>query len=271
MTVKTDVVESDIPLLLSRSAMKKTEVNLDLENVSAKVFVKDVALNLTLSRHNCIPIDKAERIPVEEVFSINLENMKREDRHKVLIKLHRQFAHSPVKKLRSLLQDANLWKDDYKDLLEDIDRKCVLCKRYSNTPPRPVVGMPMATQFNEKVAMDLKQWNGRWILHIIDTWSMYTISVFINRKRSSDIINALTQKWVGVFGIMGSIMTDNGGEFSSDEMREVMSILNVKVITMPAESPFQNGLCERVDAVTDRMLLKQQEENEKTDSKTMLS
>ena len=67
----------------------------------------------------------------------------------------------------------------------------------------------MATQFNEKVAMDLKQWNGRWILHTIDMWSRYTISVFINRKRSSDVINALMQKWVGVFGIMGSIMTDN--------------------------------------------------------------
>ena len=54
--------------------------------------------------------------------------------------------------------------------------------------------MPMATQFNEKVAMDLKQWNGQWILHIIDMWSRYTISVFINRKRSSEVINALMQK-----------------------------------------------------------------------------
>ena len=48
---------------------------------------------------------------------------------------------------------------------------------------------------------------------------------------------------------MGSIMTDNGGEFSSDEMRELMSILNVKVITTAAEIPFQNGLCGRVHSV----------------------
>ena len=51
----------------------------------------------------------------------------------------------------------------------------------------------------------------------------------------------------------------------------MMSILNIKVITTAAESHFQNGLCERVHAVTDRMLLKLQEENEKTDSQTMLS
>ena len=66
--------------------------------------------------------------------------------------------------------------------------------------------------------MDLKQWNKRWILHIIDMWSRYTVSVFVDRKKSSDVLNALMQKWIAVFGIMGSIMTDNGGEFSSDEM-----------------------------------------------------
>ena len=128
----------------------------------------------------------------------------------------------------------------------------------------------MASQFNEKVAMDLKQWSGRWILHIIDMWSRYTISVFIDRKRSNDVINAVMQHWIGIFGVMGSIMTDNGGEFSSDEMREIMSILNVRVITTAAESPFQNGLCERVHAVTDMMLLKLQEDNAKTDSQTLL-
>ena len=128
----------------------------------------------------------------------------------------------------------------------------------------------MAAQFNEKVAMDLKQRSGRWILHIIDMWSRYTISVFFDRKRSNNVINAIMQHWIGIFGVMGSIMTDNEGEFSSDEMREIMSILNVRLITTAAESPFQNGLCERMHAVTDMMLLKLQEDNAKTDSQTLL-
>ena len=134
-----------------------------------------------------------------------------------------------------------------------------------------MVGLPMASQFNEKVSMDLKQWYGHWILHIIDMWSRYTVSVFINRKKPSDVIDALMQRWVAVFGTMGSIMTDNGGEFSSDEMREVASILNVRLITTAADSPFQNELCERVHSVTDMMLLKHMEENKKTESHTLLS
>ena len=57
------------------------------------------------------------------------------------------------------------------------------------------------------------------------------------------VINTLMLKWVGVFGVMGSIMMDNGGEFSSDEICEVMSILNVKVITTTAE--FSRMSCAR--------------------------
>ena len=143
----------------------------------------------------------------------------------MLLKLHSQFAHPSLKKLSALLQDAGKWQEEYTDLLVQIGKNCDLCQRYAKTPPRPVVTLPMSSHFNEKVAMDLKQWNKRWLLHIIDMWSRYTVSVFIDRKKSSDVLNALIQKWIAVFGIMGSIMTDNGGEFSSDEMREVMSVL----------------------------------------------
>ena len=148
------------------------------------------------------------------------------------------------------------WQDDYTDLLVQIGKNCELCQRYAKTQPRPVVSLPMASHFNKKVTMDLKQWNQHWIFHITDMWSRYTVSVFIDRKKSSNVLNALMQRRIAVFGIMGSIMTDNGGEFSSDEMREVMSVLNLRVITTAAESPFQNGLCECVHAVTDMMLLK---------------
>ena len=51
----------------------------------------------------------------------------------------------------------------------------------------------------------------------------------------------------------------------------MMSILNVRVITTAAESPFLNGFGEQVHAVTGRVLLKQKEENEKTGRQTLLS
>ena len=95
-------------------------------------------------------------------------------------------------------------------------------------------------------------------------------TVFITRKRPSDVIDSLMTNWIGVFGIMGAILTDNGGEFNSEEMREVASILNVKVCTTAAESPFQNGLCERVHAITDSMLMKLEADHGKVNNQALL-
>ena len=199
--IRTDVVRSDIPLLLSRSAKKTAGVKMDMENDTANIFGKDVALNLTTSGNYCIPIDRMEEIPVEEVFSVKLEEMDSKDRYKTLAKLHRQFAHPPLKKLKLLLQNAGLWRNEYVDLLEEINKSCDLCKRYAKTPPRPVVGLPLATHFNETVAMDLKQWNGRWILHIIDMWSRYTVSVFISRKKAKQCPHAEMGRCFWSYGV----------------------------------------------------------------------
>ena len=92
----------------------------------------------------------------------------------------------------------------------------------------------------------------------------------IVRKRPSDIINAMLTHWIGKFGIMKSVLADNGGEFNSDELREVQSILNIQVCTTAGESPFQNGLCERVHAVTDMMLTKLDDEQNGATSETLL-
>ena len=79
VTIRTDVVDSDLPLLLSRQAMKTAGVKMDLENDTVNIFGKDIALNLTNSGHYCIPIDRAEKITVAEVFSAQLEEMDSKD------------------------------------------------------------------------------------------------------------------------------------------------------------------------------------------------
>ena len=271
VTIRTDVVESDIPLLLSRTAMKTAAIKMDLENDTATIMGQEVALNLTTSGHYCIPIDKSVEVLVEKVFAVKLDNLNTQERYKTLLKLHRQFAHPPTKRLAALLKDAGIWKVDYEKDLDQIKNRCELCKVYAKTPSRPVVGMPMASKFNEKVAMDLKQWNGRWILHIIDMWSRYTLSIFVDRKKPCNIIDALMKEWVGKFGVMGSLMTDNGGEFNSDDLREITSIMNIQLCTTSADSPFQNGLCERVHAITDMMLTKLHADNTKVNLQTLLS
>ena len=123
-TVNTDVVEFGIPLLLSRTAMKKAAVKMDLENITATIMGKEVALNLTTSGHYCIPIDKSEEAPVENVCAVNLEILSKQDRIKTLLKLHRQFAHPPKNRLIALLKDADVWKEEYEEIIEQINEEC---------------------------------------------------------------------------------------------------------------------------------------------------
>ena len=55
-TIKTDVIESDIPLLLSKVAMKKAKMKIDLEKDVCEIFGKEVELMTTSSGHYCVPL-----------------------------------------------------------------------------------------------------------------------------------------------------------------------------------------------------------------------
>ena len=111
--------------------MKNAGVRMDLEYDRAELFGQDVALNLTSSGHYCIPIDKNEKISVETVCSVKLDDVDKVERHKILLKLHRRFAHPSKRRLMALLKDAGVWKIDYLDILSTIEKNCQLCKSYT--------------------------------------------------------------------------------------------------------------------------------------------
>lgn len=270
VTIKTDVVDSEIPLLLSKKAMKSARIKLDLENDTAEVLGKEVVLNDTTSGHYCLPITKSET-SVESVCAVELEGMTDAEQKQTLIKLHRQFAHPTQNRLMAFMKDAGVWREKYQLMLNDIHEKCKICKMYKKTPPRPVVTLPIANRFNQVVTLDLKKWDEEHILHMIDMWSRLTVSVFIPRKDPKIVTEKIMTNWVSTgYGIMESLYTDNGGEFNSEESREVASVLNVKLLATAAQSPFQNGLNERNHYITDNMLQKMIEDYPGIPKETLL-
>ena len=67
--IRSDVVQSDIPLLCSpRSAMKTAGVKLNLENGIANIFRKEITLNLTTSGHYIVPMKNKERINYHDII-----------------------------------------------------------------------------------------------------------------------------------------------------------------------------------------------------------
>ena len=71
-------------------------------------------------------------------------------------KLHLQFCHPSADRLIDLIKKAGTLDERVHDAIRNVSSECDVCIRSKKAPLRPAVGMPLATQFNETVAMDLK-------------------------------------------------------------------------------------------------------------------
>ena len=169
--IATDIVDSDIPLLLSKSSMKEAKVKLDLENDCASIFGRQVDLQCTSSGHYCVPLQQSD-VVIDESFSVLLCNDSDDStfKQKQVEKLHKQFAHPTSDRLKALMKDAGIKDSKCLELVDLVSENCQVCKRFIRTPARPVVSLPISNEFNEAVAMDLKVWKpGIYFLHLI-TW-----------------------------------------------------------------------------------------------------
>ena len=79
------------------------------------------------------------------------------------------------------------------------------------------------------------------------------------------------EHWVRYSGIPEGVLNDNGGEFTADKIREVKSVLNVKDLTTAAESPWQNGMCEKNHQLVDSMLAQMRLDFPQTPDHTLLA
>ena len=269
--IVVDVVDSDIPLLLSKREMKKWNMVLDMGKDKAYVNGKEVDISITSAGHYIINLLSDAGVNMAEVYAVDLKSASKAEKVATIKKLHKQFGHRPRQSFVNLLKSGNIWSDEVSQILDDIMDGCDGCIKRRRNPDRPAVTMPMAADFNEKVAMDLKYWNGQNILYIIDMFSRFTVGVVIPSKKPKDVINALMKNWVCYFGIMGSLLTDNGGEFVGEEWTEALSMLNVIKLTTGAESPWQNGLCEKNHALADNILTQISEDYPNLDIHTQLA
>ena len=221
--IKTDVVDSDIPLLLSKTAMKSAGVKLDLENDIATTWGNNISLDCTTSGNYYIPLNDDE-ISLERCYFSDSCNVV-----KNLTKIHKKFAHPSQLKLKALLIDSNLWNIEYEQILDTIYKNCEICKRFKCTPPRQAVSFSLVKDFNDVVALDLKQSNKtHYILYMIDLITKFTLGCFIKDKQPETIIDSVMKLWIGSgFGAIKKHLADNGGEFASEQNRNLCENLNI--------------------------------------------
>ena len=121
-------------------------------------------------------------VNINVTLVVTVNNKSKND---IAIKLHQQFAHPSSEKLLKLLNSAgDPWQSDeeLKKLIKKVSDECAICKIYRKTPQRPIVGLPIATSFQECIAMDLKFYEGRILLHLIDHAPRLSVSSFVKLK-----------------------------------------------------------------------------------------
>ena len=255
--LKVDMVSEDIPLLLSKRSMQIAGVILDTLNNKVTILGQEIPLVNTSTDHYAMPIHKSKYILESNSKIVLLSKKKEMTKKEIAIKLHRQFGHPPAIRLQKLLERSEYNPDT--ELLEAIHKtseECEICLRYRNTPRRPVVGLPVASKFNQTVCMDIKFINNHPVIHLIDALTRYSAAGVLPSKEPKGIINFIFRNWICIFGPPERFLTDNGGEFANQELMDMAEAFNINLVTTPAESPWANGLCERYNSVLGEMTCK---------------
>ena len=257
-----EVVSSDIPLLLSKTTMSRAGTVIDLEGRTVTMFGIKKNLKETIMGHPIISVTPIKRDPIitDQVLTLEVgEKVETSDeqQRKDIRKLHKQAGHPSKAKMRDFLKKGSRkWNKKLVDEeLDYIAKNCLGCQMKKNTPSKPVACIPVADGFNQVVGVDLRiKGDGLIILYIIDIWSKLMAARVVKSKKSEDIVKAMLEAWVSIYGCPDGFLHDNGGEFIGAAWVEMADLMGAVDKTTGAHSPWSAGVVERHHAVVDACL-----------------
>eukprot|EP00116_Pleurobrachia_bachei_P001516 sb/3461778/ len=256
MEFEVFVVPTNVPLLLSRSTLQSWKSIVHLDKNMLQIGGEYEPIKLTKSGHQTIDIVKDRP---ENILTMTEDNLLKFSPNTIAKKLHRYFAHGSLEKIVAMVKSSS--HPQKEEIIISLNKlNCEECVKTSKRKAIRKVGLPLGTKFNDCVAMDLKMINDRWVLHMIDCFSRFSVVVPVKNKTGKEILEKMFRFWITVFGRPRSFMTDNGGEFANESFIEMSSKLEIKVHTSPAESPWCNGMVERHNGILGKMIRNTMEE-----------
>ena len=213
--------------------MKKGEIELKFPNDKINFLGNKIPLNTASSGLYYLPLTPAKQL-LKKVNNNNEHNLivlhttESKSNKEIALKLHHSFAHPSAEKLLKLINNSGKERSENADLereVKEITRNCEICKRHKKAPPRPVVSLPMASRFQETVAMDLKYYQGHTFLHLIDMCTHLSAAAFVPNKNKDTILKVIFCIWIAVYGSPGKIPVDNGDKFTNIEFTETTDYL----------------------------------------------
>src|SRR5215469_2227096 len=252
----TDVIEGDIPWLMGKETMAKMDMKIDVKRKTVVIgALSNLVAKCTVSKKGHLLLKVREKRTREEVWyqGRTREDLKNGNQRKNIVwKLHAQFGHPSIEKLWTLISEAYRAEDlneqerkEIKSTIKTISETCQVCLRFKRTPSRPVVGFSLGKNFNDVLSIDLGELQGERFILMIDHATRYCQATWIKSKQPTEIVRALLNKWIGIFGPPKELLSDNGLEFMNEDVKDLCERFGIRQIATAAESPWSNGLCER--------------------------
>ena len=237
----------EIQLPLKNSQMQQLQRHDD--------FCREIARKLTLNKH----MNKLFIMKQGIVYRLWCENNKTEEcivvpevlRNPLLMLAHDYSGHNGFRRTYNALKRQYYWPGMRKHILKHC-KSCHQCSLQNQGPGELEFGhfnvpsVPM-----EFICMDLvgpitpqTSKGNKYMLTVIDMLTGYTIAVAIPDKRAETVCQAYRDHVYCVFGGSSRILTDNGTEFRSKEMKQICSELEIKQVFSPVYTPQANGRLE---------------------------
>ena len=269
--IKFDVVNTEIPLLLSLKLMQKMNMNIlcrDSEDNMAKVG--DFTFKLHYSEgHLYIPLSrnssKASVLSEDEhgnnkfAFLAMGDVFTKGKEAEEIRKVHVGAGYAPLHKMRMLLREAGQWNDVTRELVSGVLKQCNVkrCRESGEIQKKdPYANIRVIKELGDLVSVDLKIRHGaKDILYAVDGATSYATASYIDNKTSKEVATKLFRTWYG-HGLprIKVCKSDNGSEFIGHAFQMMSRLFNTHNVRTVPYHPASNGQVERVHAVIDGIM-----------------
>ena len=171
-------------------------------------------------------------------------------RQETLEKIH--HGHQGIQQCR-LRVASSVWWPGITSAIEQLVQSCPTCQKLITPPKEPLLITPLPSHPWERVAADLFELKGSNYLLVADYCSRFTEVQKLTTTTSSNIATHLKAIFAR-FGILATLVTDNGPQFDSKEMKEFAQAYDFHHVTTSPYYPQANGLAERMVKTVKKLL-----------------
>ena len=144
MLLEVDVVKNNIPLLISKGAISKLGMKIDLTRHKTEKNAEVMKLLCISSDHFCVSLATFARENCNVIFHLtNLLSWSNEVKKEKVIKLHCQLCHVSKDQLVKFLKDSCCDDKKFLKMIVDCCDNCKFCLKFKKPFPRLSVRFPV--------------------------------------------------------------------------------------------------------------------------------